>query len=360
MNVLIVNYLLINVYAFIFLYLFKSVKGKKLFISITTIQLIILNGLRDKTVGTDTLRYEKRFIEVQSATSLPKLTDEPAYDILQRIVLFYTKNFNFWLFVVSIIMFVMLGIFIYKYSSNYYFSYIIFITLEFLDFSFSGIRQMLAMIIVLCSYKFILEKKPLKFVAFIFLASLFHFSALICLPIYVISNIKWNKMNLYIVISTYILMYLIRFDIGWYFLKLYYRGEPEMVNDYFSSNSIGRLSLFILILIILGVIITNPFKYKVRQNAVLINIMIASFFIQSLSSVSYLFTRLNKFYLFFIIIYLPNLLTNFDKLPKKIRDIDNRYYYTLLISSLILILTVYYINVSKDFTNLLPYSFFWE
>src|SRR5699024_3848226 len=99
MNVLIVNYLLINVYAFIFLYLFKSVKGKKLFISITTIQLIILNGLRDKTVGTDTLRYEKRFIEAQSATSFPKLSGEPAYDILQRIVLFYTKNFNFWLFV---------------------------------------------------------------------------------------------------------------------------------------------------------------------------------------------------------------------------------------------------------------------
>lgn len=359
MNVLVMNFLLLHIYAFIFLYLHKDIRSKKIFVIVTTVQMIILNGLRSRHVGIDTLRYEKRFLQIGENTEFPSIVEEPAFDFVQQVVIFYTDNFNVWLFLVSSFVFSAIGLFVYRYSSNYYISYILIITLDYFDFAFSGMRQMIAMVIILFTYKYVIEKKLLQFVLIVFIASLFHLSAVVVLPLYFIVNVDWNKINLSLIFFAYMIVYFLRYDIGWLFLNLYYRSDTEMVNRFFNPNSIGRLSLFILGLVVLGAIVTNPFKYKVRENIVLINIMLFSFILQSFSSVSYLFTRLNMYYLFFIIIYLPNIFKNIDKLPKPLNRIDHRYYNLIINTLIIIILTVYYINATQVESNILPYSFFW-
>lgn len=359
MNVLVLNFLLLHIYAFIFLYLYKDRRSKKIFIIAVTVQMIVLNGLRSRYVGVDTLRYEKRFIEISQNTDIPRLTDEPAYDFLQQIVVFYTDNFHVWLFIVSVFIFTALGYFIYRYSSNYYLSYILLITLDYFDFAFSGIRQMIAMVIILFTFKYVIEKKLSGFLLIVFIASLFHLSAVVVLPLYFIVNLDWDKTNLSIIFFSYMIIFLLRYDIGWVFLNLYYRSDMEMVARFFNPNTIGRLSLFILGLVILGVIITNPFKCKERTNIVLINIMLFSFVIQSFSSVSYLFTRLNMYYLFFIILYVPNLFINLDKLPKLLNRVDRRYYEVIIKIIIVVVLTIYYVNATQVESNILPYSFFW-
>jgi hypothetical protein len=63
----------------------------------------------------------------------------------------------------------------------------------------SGLRQSLAVVIFFYAIRFIIEKKPLQYAIYILVASLFHVSALIMLPVYFLRIVKFNR-NLFFVL----------------------------------------------------------------------------------------------------------------------------------------------------------------
>lgn len=98
-----------------------------------------------------------------------------------------------------------------KYSDNYLLSVLLFIvSTDYLSWMFNGIRQFTAVCIVLMATDFFINKKYLQSFLFILIASLFHQSALIMIPLVLISQGKaWNKKTIFFIIITFIVVYFV-------------------------------------------------------------------------------------------------------------------------------------------------------
>lgn len=364
MNILETNMILLFFSSTLLLFILKTKITKVLFLIIISIQFIIINGLRDVTVGVDTFRYSLHFSRIRAITNWDNFIDydtEIGYKVYQWIIGLFTSNVNMYLLLTATLLFTLLAKFIYKNSTNIFLSYFIFISLGFFDFTLSGIRQSIAMLIGLYTYEYALKKQKTKFLLVVLLAASFHYSALILLPIYFLVNFNLNNKYLLLIMPIYFLTTIFSDQIGSLLTSVYY-GELSILDMYDSSGTIGTMSIFILIVLIIGYIFHPPaHPNTTKEHKALFNIVLFSFFIQTLSSVMYLFTRLNMNYLIFLIIYIPLLLekspdSTFSLEPKLVWSAKKVFYY-----SVVVVFSVYLIiNIQNNAGRLLPYNFFWE
>lgn len=101
---------------------------------------------------------------------------------------------DIWMGVIALFFAVVFGWFIYCHSDQKFLSTLILLTLYF-RFTLSGLRQTVALAIVLIAFHYIVEEKKFPFVGLVLLAFLFHSSALIFLPAYWIAKLKigWKQ-----------------------------------------------------------------------------------------------------------------------------------------------------------------------
>lgn len=360
MNVLEIN--LTILYAISFFGLIKSKAANRFFLVVATVFLVVFNGFRNINVGTDTFRYYKRFEEIRNANSLRNFLNikvEFGYKLSQKVFQIFNFNFNYWLLLVAIFMFILFAIVIRKHSKNYFISFFLFITLGYYDFSFTGIRQIIAIIIVLFSYRYILSKSFNKFLITCLIASSFHSSALVFLPMYYLSRIKWRKKHSIFLIAFLVLIYKFRLQIGKLLTVVYYdEASSIMLDKYLSSGHIGRLAIMTLLVLGWGIVSYNPYKNNNFENIVLSNIIFVSTIIQMISSFSYLFTRLNMYFMIFLVLYIPNVLENIEISSIKITKMGLQIIRVIYMLAFLIVLTVYYINsIRLNASNILPYTF---
>jgi len=360
MNIFMVSIFLITFYAIVFKFIIKSKLSKEIFVFLTTLQLILIQGLRDKNVGTDLMRYHTSFIESGQQSLNEVLTKNPqelSYAILEHLIYKITGNYQVFLLVISIFSLVVLGQFILKFSLDPYLSYIIYIVFSFFDFGFSGLTQTIAISFTILAFQCLINKNTFFFITFILFAATFHLSALIFLAVYPLQYLKWRLISLIMGTISLVLWYVFRIPIGNLTISstLYnqYQGYLEV------SGGIGTISIFLLLFVILGVLLIDNRQNEHQEYRFLTNIIILSLFIQILSSVSYMFTRLNFYFLIYIIIFIPLV---FSLLITKIKE--KRLIEFITFSSkifLVLLLLNYYSEyLTKLPYGILPYYFFWE
>lgn len=147
--------------------------------------IICVPGMIRYNVGIDYRTY-----------SLGQIPDVLANEQVNLELLFKLLiKFGYWLTggtsyqVIFALMNFIIDFFIFKYikvqSKNLPLSLLIFMFGGFFAFSLSGMRQSIGVSIALYSIKYIYQKKPIRFVILILLASLFHTSALIFVLFYI-------------------------------------------------------------------------------------------------------------------------------------------------------------------------------
>lgn len=194
MEIYIINLVLISILA-ILLYLIEAhntKRGKLIFLSFSTIQLILLNGLRSEIVGADTTSYLIFFNNLKNQDMQTVLSGrlEMGFSFFSKLLVEIGFNERMFLFAVSAAILIPVAIFIYKNSYNVYLSYYFYITFGFYGATFNTLRQNIAYGIILLSFTYIKERKFLKFLIVIVIASSFHISAWLFLPAYFLSKIK--------------------------------------------------------------------------------------------------------------------------------------------------------------------------
>lgn len=173
--------------------LFESKYLLRKAIIIPLLLLVILSSLRSNTIGTDsrtyTLAYDFRYNPYNYGFD-PNV--EYGYQLLDSIILNFSYSY-FWLFFVSsiIVIFCFLST-IKKISINYLYSIYIYISFGFYTFFFNGLRQGIAMAICFLGLPYLVEKRIVFYFLVVFIASTFHISALIMLPIYFLVNTKFR------------------------------------------------------------------------------------------------------------------------------------------------------------------------
>ena len=179
----------------------NSCPSKRNLAIIVFLILFTFTVIRDSSVGGDLPNYAYKLqIEAVRATFLMALKD-PHVDFgfyaLLIIISRFTTNIRSIMVVTAVISLPLLMITFYRYSKRIWLSVYLFIIWGGFVYLFSGLRAMIAISFVLYAFHFIEKKKPFRFMVIIIIASLFHKTALIALPMYYYSNRRLKKILQY-------------------------------------------------------------------------------------------------------------------------------------------------------------------
>lgn len=169
---------------------------KSIFIFAVFTIMVLLPGLRDSSVGTDTNSYAYYFelnrIPITDMLNWDALTEEPGYFLITIIARFVSDQYWALLVVIAIVAVLCHMISIYKFSLNPVFSLFVFITLGYYTFFFNGARQGIACAIYTLSFGALLKGNFWKYAIWVLIASLFHKTAIIALPLYFLFRMKFS------------------------------------------------------------------------------------------------------------------------------------------------------------------------
>ncbi len=145
-------------------------------------------------VGNDYPRYEEFFylMMIEGSDGVPT---EIGFNILAKgIQHLFGMGCNLLIFAVFaalIAFFFVKGI--YDLSTHFCFSFFLFMTFGYYFNSMNTIRYYLALALAVVSMKYVLRKQYVKFLLVVLLASTFHRSVLLVIPVYVIANYAWKR-----------------------------------------------------------------------------------------------------------------------------------------------------------------------
>ena len=322
MLVYLVNVALICYWGFLLLYN-KSDKKKKIYCAIVAMQWILISGLRHISVGSDTYAYYYAFERVKSTPWKTILLQnwnylfhgleikDPGYPLLEKIFQIFCGDYQVFLLFIAAVFTISMGVWIYKNSSMPCLSFIIYSVLFYAFYSVTGHRQTLATaLIVFVGYKYIKEKKLLKFLVIAFIAFLLHKSSLVFIPYYFISNIRITKP--YVVTMSGIIAAVVLLGKRFYGPVALFMGFSEEQIDY----AVGGAESYALILTFLcfAVLCVYPFIRKRREDAnLLCNITFLTLMSSLLVFQNQGFMRIQQYYSLFIMITIPEVLLSLRK-----------------------------------------------
>ncbi len=257
---------------------FKDYERKAFFL-LTAFAVVLFQGLRSFSVGTDLSVYIPAYEEIGAKTAFSftakYLNFETGYILLNKIL--YLAGFNERAFLIAVTIIIQVPIFIvmYKYSVNPLLSVLSYFAFGNFIVTFSGLRQGIAMSLGFAAYVFIKEKKLVRFILLTLLACFFHKSAIVCFVLYPLYYIKIKKSALPFVLAGVGLCFLFKERIVSILSRLYYGKETEIEHN-------GSYTMFFMYL---ALYIVSFFIEGSEEKSGFSNILLLTVFIYSLSSV---------------------------------------------------------------------------
>ena len=326
---------------------------KKVYCIIVVIILILVAGLRDRTlciIDTDQV-YIPAFenARVMNLESLINLYDKDAlFFFFTRMFALFIENPQIYIFILSIPLNVFVGYLIYKESNSPILSFIMYLALNFYGtFSFTILRQGIAMSFLILAYFQIKNKKLLKFIIFVLIASAFHQTALIFLASYPLSNMKIGIKQFAFILSGFLIAMIFKNQLLSIILQFLQANRYQFYADRDVTLS---LTSFLINCIILGVCyyLANDKINEKREYIIQYNLLIIGTFISAFTNVIAEAYRLSMNFTIFSIILLPNLI---QKLSNKTRK-------TVYFAALIFFIA-YFFGISLYNAAIVPYKTFW-
>ncbi|HPF53692.1 MAG TPA: EpsG family protein [Eubacteriales bacterium] len=214
----------------------------RLFVILASLVLIFVAGCR-YYVGTDFGYYYKDIVGGFSAFWRHLWAyKEPGIWLVGAVGRLFADNGGSVIFMASLFTVGLYMIQIYKHANMYLVSMLLFMFLGTWDGSFNGVRQYMAAAVLFAGHRFILERKFIKYLIVVFLASLCHTSALIMIPVYFIFLRKLDGWQLLIMAVGAVA---IRFSYDLVFSAVgFLKGQEVVMNDY-STNSVNILRIIV-------------------------------------------------------------------------------------------------------------------
>lgn len=325
-------------------------KSRKRYMLFSGVLLVLISGLRSYNLGTDTMVYYSAFEDVVQL-SFRQICDsefkDPFYYIFSKFLsLIVGNNFHLVLLVFAAMYMSTFGKLIYKESPNLLISFIVFISLGLFSFSMHGVRQGLAIAFIMSSYFPLRDKKILKFIGLVLIASLFHSTAIIFLIAYPCCRLGFNKKSaiLYIGILGVLL-------VSGDNLVRTFALEASAYDARFEAYAVTEKSLtysgFIQLCLFFLLVLFNmkSFKEKDKDSSLLITLLVLALIFQSCSIFIAEMFRIAMYFSIFLVILVPRVLATY---PVKYRK---------EVSFIICILIMMYFY-SEPYK--LEYSFFWN
>ena len=350
MTIYILNLLLILFWYFIFSY--KNSEFKTLlFLIIVGLQLVLLGGLRDITIGTDTFVYAAEYETFQMYSFAQYSRLEYGYVFIMSLLSYLNAHFNWLLITMSaiIVFFIFKGI--HNISTNIFLSVYLFVSMYLYYYSFNVIRQCIAVAICFFGYKYLLNRNLIKYALCVFMAAQFHTTAYIMLPVYFIYILaKQKKLFLiFLVISYFVIVFINPF------INFALRILPRYIgylDSFYMDSFVGmRYVLVYGAVVMFGLFIA--LKYKIDKKFLLEFLFICLAFVLNILTVYgfAMFARLAWYFTIYSIIFIPNCMS-------KISNKHMKVVLYILVFSTTFIYHFYFLSV--NYHRITPYLLFWR
>jgi hypothetical protein len=333
---------------------------RKRYIVFISVILILQSGLRNIAVGADTYTYFLIFESVKKMSWSDIYTQivafyglgigkDPGYLAFQKIIQYVIPNYQLFLLIIAILYFSALGNFIYKNTIRFkdtIFAFVLYSALFYSFFSITGHRQTIATAVILYSFELIKKRKLIPFLLIILLASTIHKSALIFLPFYYISPIKYTRFFFWSIASIFPVLMLYRIQVT----ELLTNTGGEVYSVYGEYEGAGTYT-FTAMLLLIALASWWRFKPTLRLNPQVqpfYNALLLAILFTPLTWVNPSAMRTVQYFSIFLLLLIPSVIQSFQNQSKK----TEKFIYWILILSLVLL----YIKSGWQH----EYRFFWQ
>lgn len=168
------------------------INPNKFMAMIAALSIALVSGLRNN-IG-DTYLYMHSYRVGDFRWEAVVQTNDIAFNILQMLLKKLSDDPQILILTTAVVTNLIIAMVLYKYARLYEISLYLYITTGAFTVSMNGIRQFLAASFVFAATKFLLDGSWKKYMAVVLLASFFHQSALVMIPIYFIVRRKaWTR-----------------------------------------------------------------------------------------------------------------------------------------------------------------------
>lgn len=356
----------------------SSLNRNKIYLILTFGLFGIIGALRGVTVGNDTLEYLNIYNRIRETGDIYALTwrYEIGYLYLNKVLGLFFSNQQAIIVLTSALIMFGYAKFIDKYSRCVWMSVYLFFVFRFFDMSMVVVRLNIAIVFILFSYDFLRQRKLIKFVVLVLIASLFHRTAIVFLISWPITKLKFNyKTIIFMLIGSLILYgsFELVFNIllkifptySYYLDSSYLNGEVRL------ASIINLLISFIISLF--GLILhyqsinkkklyksdyyknnkLEKFEKNINDNEIMALVIVSGAAINIWALRFNLFDRVSTYFQVFCIVYLPNIIIK----------IKNKKLVVLILFVVMVMFLLYSISINimrPEWNGIYPYSFFWE
>ena len=293
-------------------------------------------GLRDvHSIGNDSSSsYLHRFEDMEDLTweDMPSISDwfsnddigedraghdrSVAFRWLMKLVYDLTDGDYQW-FVGIVALFVMIAVaqFVQRYSPSPVQSFLYYLGLLLYTLMFNVLKQSIAMALVLFAFNAIIDRKMIRFLFLIVVASMFHFPALVFLPAYWIANMRLGKTYLLFLAVLFVVTFLMRDQLVEWMTDTYDTAIVDNGRRFLANKVI------VMLIIIVAALIIRPPHHEDRVYVSLLMLIGVATVIQTFSSYNNTFERLADYYFQFSIVFIPMV---FEEVKTKRRYLSER------------------------------------
>lgn len=269
--------------------------------------LFFLIGLRNQSVGTDTITYIYEFKGITREWSISMFENpEPLYTILLTFCQKAFSNYTAFLCVFAFPIAFAFAVYLKRYSEDYLISTLIFIVLGIMGFCMAGLRQSVAIGILMFAYRYARDRRLFPFLIYCLIAFGFHNSSLVFLFIYPLLAIKKIDFKFWIAFAIAFMLGATRNSIIMNVASFFFTQDR-----YEFYGSIYKSNLNYTMLIIQGILLLFCYLYKgnvIEENKKNVSLYVMAFvgmMFQALTPILGEFFRLSLYFTSALCILVP-------------------------------------------------------
>lgn len=309
--------------------------------------LFAVSALRYKT-GND---YEMYINKFHDAYYDYYVVTEPGFNFISKFV-YVLFNGEYYLAVFAVFSLLTVGIFlkaIYDNAKDFAMTFFLFMSFGFYFQSLNTVRYYLALAIVFCSIKHLIRNEYFKFIILICIATLFHKTAIIVIPIYLLAKINWKLWHL-VIGAVFSVTGLLFSD---FYLSLMLKIYPSYVEEeaYLLAGTNGLFNIIKCVAVIIFALIfykaaiknNKENRFYLYLNLMALSLYLCFSFVPFLSRIGYYLTVTQ-------ILLIPNVLVSIADNKKR------RILKLLIIMSGIAYFALFLYKAGDSTIKILPYS----
>ncbi len=292
------------------------VKPNKLLVVGVTISLVIISGLR-VNIG-DTFFYMHSY-EISHFTWDSIVEDKDyGFSILQKTLKNFSSDPQVLIFTTALITNVLIVFVLAKYSRLFELSTFVYITGGLFLTSMNGIRQVLAAAVVFTATKYLINGNWILYFLIVFIASTFHQSALVLIPIYFLVRYRaWSN-------ATYILLFfsiciVIGFD---QFSTVLFTAIKDTQYGGYSNFNEGGANILRVAVDAVPLIIAYMGREKLREifpsSDYIVNMALIGFVFMIISTQNWIFARFSIYFTLYQLILISWIIKIFKEKQQRV------------------------------------------